>query len=119
VDAEQRLRRLYESFNARDIDDVLSATALDVDWPNAWEGGRLEGQEAVREYWLRQWGVIDPSVEPLSIKTLPDGRVAVEVRQVVRTLDGELIDDRHVAHVYELSGGLVTRMGVDEPEPEP
>ncbi len=91
-------------------------TAEDVDWPNAWEGGRLEGHEAVREYWLRQWKVIDPHVEPLSIKTLPDGRIAVEVRQVVRTLDGELIADQRVTHVYELIDGLVTRMNVEEPE---
>jgi uncharacterized protein YbjT (DUF2867 family) len=38
---EQRLPDLYASFNARDVDAVLAATAADVDWPNAWEGGRV------------------------------------------------------------------------------
>jgi nuclear transport factor 2 (NTF2) superfamily protein len=116
VDVEQRLRLLYENFNARDIDSVLAATTQDVDWPNAWEGGRLRGQDAVREYWLRQWGAIDPHVEPVSIETLSDGRVAVEVRQVIRTLAGDLLADQRVLHIYELADGLVATMSVDDPE---
>jgi hypothetical protein len=116
VDAEQRLRGLYESFNSRDIDAVLAMTSEDIDWPNAWEGGRVRGHDAVRAYWLRQWAAIDPHVEPLSIRALPDGRVIVDVRQVVRNLDGELVADQRVRHIYELTGGLVTRMSVQDPE---
>src|SRR5438067_453563 len=113
MDVEHLLRGLYRSFNSRNIDAVLAAMAVDVDWPNAWEGGRLTGREAVREYWLRQWAAIDPHVEPLSIDTLADGRVAVEVRQVIHTLDGELVADQRLVHMYELADGLVTRMSVD------
>jgi len=51
---EERLRALYAAFNARDIDAVLAAMTEDVDWPNAWEGGRLSGRAAVRNYWTRQ-----------------------------------------------------------------
>src|ERR1700736_1670990 len=79
MDYEQRLRSLYDDFNARDVDAVLAATTEDVDWPNAWEGGRVHGHQAVREYWTRQWAQIDPHVEPLSITTRPDGRVALDV----------------------------------------
>jgi hypothetical protein len=35
-------------------DAVLAHMTDDVDWPNAWEGGRVAGKEAVREYWTRQ-----------------------------------------------------------------
>lgn len=115
VGDEQRLRDLYASFNARDIDAVLAATAADVDWPNAWEGGRVVGHAAVRDYWTRQWAQIDPRVEPESIMTRRGGRIAVDVHQVVRDPAGTVIADGHVVHVYELRDGLVVRMTVEEP----
>ena len=91
MDAEAQLLSLYEAFNARDIDRVLAATTEDVDWPNGWEGGRERGRAAVRAYWTRQWAEIDPHVEPVSIIRRPDGRVAVDVQQLVRDLDGNLL----------------------------
>jgi ketosteroid isomerase-like protein len=45
---EERVRRLYAAFNARDLDAVLDQLAEDVSWPNAWEGGRVNGRAAVR-----------------------------------------------------------------------
>jgi hypothetical protein len=115
TDVEQRLRDLYVSFNARDIDAVLTMLAFDVDWPNAWEGGRAVGHEAVRDYWTRQWALIDPRVEPESIVTRPDGRLAVAVHQVVRDLAGTVLADGNVTHVYELRDELIVRMTVEDP----
>ena len=112
--AEEQLRSLYLAFNARDVDGVLAATSEDVDWPNAWEGGRLHGHEAVRDYWTRQWAAIDPNVEPGAITVRPDGRVAVDVHQVVRSLAGDLVAENDVVHVYEIRDGLITRMDVEE-----
>ena len=37
---EQLLRRLYEAFNAREIEEVIGVMQPDVDWPNAMEGRR-------------------------------------------------------------------------------
>ena len=108
------MRSLYDAFNARDIDSVLAAMVDDVDWPNAWEGGRLRGRDAVREYWTRQWAAIDPRVDPVAIVERADGRVEVDVAQVVRTLDGELVGEGRVLHVYELRDGLIGRMDVEE-----
>ncbi len=113
VDHERLLRALYADFNARDIDAVLAATSDDLDWPNAWEGGRLRGRDAVREYWTRQWAQIDPAVEPVSVTTRPDGRIAVEVHQVVRNLAGEVLSEDDMVHVYELRDGIVTRMTIE------
>ena len=56
---------MYAAFNERDIDGVLDAMTPDVDWPNGWEGGRVLGREAVRDYWSRQWAQIDPRVDPV------------------------------------------------------
>ena len=114
--SEQVLRSLYEAFNARDIDAVLAAMSDDVDWPNAWEGGRVRGKEAIRAYWMRQWTEIDPHVEPVAITTRADGRLAVDVNQVVRGLDGNLLSEGLVVHVYTLNGGWITNMDVEEPQ---
>lgn len=65
VNFERQLTALYAAFNARQIDLVLQALHPEVDWPNGWEGGRLHGRDAVREYWQRQWTEIDPSVVPI------------------------------------------------------
>ena len=114
-DHERLLRSTYEAFNARDVEAVLATMHADVDWPNAWEGGRVRGREAVREYWTRQFAQIAPTVEPQAFSTTDDGRVAVEVHQVVRALDGRLLSEQVVRHVYELRGGLVARMDVVDP----
>ncbi len=116
-DREQLFRDIYDGFNRRDVDAVLAALHPDVDWPNAWEGGRVRGHAEVREYWRRQFAEIDPSVEPVRFDATGDGRIAVTVHQVVRALDGSLLADREVTHVYTLRDGLVVRMDVTE-EPD-
>jgi hypothetical protein len=114
MDERAQLRRLYDAFNARDLDALIAAMTEDVDWPNVWEGGRLHGRDAVRDYWTRQWARIDPQLELLAITERLDCRYAVRVRQVVRSLSGELLGDRELVHVYELRDGLIARMTVQE-----
>jgi hypothetical protein len=110
---EALLRGAYAAFNARDIERALVLMHPDVDWPNGMEGGRVRGHDEVREYWTRQFGLIDSRVEPVGFETLPDGRVSVKVHQVVRDPDGQLLSDSHVAHVYSFAGGLVARMEIE------
>jgi hypothetical protein len=109
-----QVEALYGAFNARRIDVVLEHLSEDVDWPNAWEGGRVHGRDAVRDYWTRQWAEIDPTVEPSEIRELPDGRLAVDVHQTVRALDGTLLSEGDVRHIYRFARGLIARMDVEE-----
>jgi hypothetical protein len=104
---------MYAAFNARDLDRLIEQMSDDVDWPNAWEGGRLVGRDAVRDYWTRQWAQIDPRVEPTSFRERRDGSIAVEVDQLVRSLDGELIGQGTVVHVYSFRDGLIARMDIE------
>ena len=60
------------ALNARDIDGRL-AMHPDVDWRNAWEGGRVRRHEQVRDYWIRQWAAIEPTVEPVGFWTDCEG----------------------------------------------
>jgi len=106
---------MYEAFNTRDIDAVLHQMAADVDWPNAWEGGRVRGHEGVRDYWTRQWSAIDPTVEPMAFTTRTDGSIAVQVDQVAHDIDGTLLSQGRVLHVYVIRDDLIVRMDVEEP----
>lgn len=108
------LRTIYAAFNHRDIDAVLTAMHPEVDWPNGMEGGRVYGQEAVRQYWQRQWEQINPVVEPRSFHTDPTGAIVVEVHQVIRDLSGALLADRMVQHVYRIQDGLILSMEIKE-----
>jgi hypothetical protein len=114
MEYEKLLRATYEAFNARDIDAVLRQMAVDVDWPNAWEGGRVRGHEGVRDYWTRQWPAIDPVVEPVAFITRVDGSIAVQVDQVARGIDGTLLGQGRVLHVYVFRDDLIVRMDVEE-----
>jgi hypothetical protein len=109
---EELLRRAYQAFNARDIDAALALMHPDVDWPNGMEGGRVLGRAAVREYWTRQFAVVDSRVEPQAFTTDAEGRVVVDVHQVVRDAAGELLSDGRVEHLYTIRAGLVERMEI-------
>lgn len=115
------LERLYERFNARDIDGVLVALAEDVAWANAMEGGHEHGHDAVRAYWTRQWAIVSPHVEPVSFEPAADGAVVARVIQTIRDLDGNPLEgqthglkDKTVGHVFHLRDGKVTRFDVQE-----
>jgi hypothetical protein len=112
ADRMATLTRLYDRFNARDIAAILPDLHPDVDWPNGWEGGRVLGRAAVRDYWTRQWSVIDSSVEPLGTRTLDDGRVDVTVHQMVRSLEGAVLADEQVSHLYTFEGDVIRRMDI-------
>jgi ketosteroid isomerase-like protein len=116
VNREQTLRETYRAFNERDIDAVLELMHPEVDWPNAWEGGRVVGREAVRDYWTRQFAQISSQVVPESFTAEMDGAITVEVHQVVHDAkSGDLVTESRVRHRYWFDeNGLVTRMEVLE-----
>jgi hypothetical protein len=103
--------RVYSAFNARDIDGALALMHEDVNWPNGWQGGRIQGREAVRDYWTRQWKEIDSSVEPVD-HTVSGDRIAVTVHQVVKDMNGNVMSEGRTSHVYTLRDGLVARMDI-------
>ncbi len=106
------LRRTYAAFNRREIETVLTMMHPDVDWPNGMEGGRVLGTAAVRDYWTRQFEVLDPHVEPTNFTAESDGRIAVDVHQVVHDKSGKLLVDHMVQHVYDIRSGLIQSMEI-------
>jgi ketosteroid isomerase-like protein len=115
------LKRIYDRFNVRDIDGVLAVLADDVAWANGMDGGHVHGREAVREYWTRQWAIVNPHVEPVNFRRAADGAIVVEVRQSVRDLEGKPLQgqthglkDKTVGHVFRLQDGKVTRFDIQD-----
>ncbi len=104
----------YDSFNERDIDAVLSLMKEDVHWPNGWEGGYVEGHNAVRDYWTRQWKEINPNVKPVSFREKENGEIEVEVHQVAKDMKGNVLFDGIVKHIYTIKDGLIESMRIEE-----
>lgn len=111
---EEHIRKLYAAFNERDVDAVLAGLTADVTWANGMEGGYVHGREAVRDYWTRQFAEIHSTVEPQQMQLDADGRLAVEVHQIVRSADGsELLADTTVRHLFTFTEGLVSRFDIE------
>ncbi|TAY86452.1 nuclear transport factor 2 family protein [Rhizobium leguminosarum] len=115
----EMIKRIYASFNARDIDGVLAVLSDDVTWANGMDGGHVHGRQAVRDYWTRQWAVISPHVEPVAFEETPDGAVAVEVIQSVFDLDGRPLEgqthglkDKTVTHIFRMEGDKIVRFDI-------
>jgi hypothetical protein len=107
------LEGAYRDFNARRLDAVLARMCADVVWPNGWEGGYVHGHEGVRDYWTRQWAVLDPRVEPVEITPDNAGRWVVKVHQVVHDREGKLLADQIVHHAYRFRESLIARMDIE------
>jgi N-acetylglutamate synthase-like GNAT family acetyltransferase len=110
ADIKTLIEQAYSAFNKRDIDGALVLMAEDVSWPKASEGGRVVGKEEVRAYWTRQWGEFDPHVEPLAITEGDGGKVRVRVDQLVKSLQGDVLSESDVLHVFTMHGGLIAAM---------
>jgi hypothetical protein len=114
VDKPAFLSHVYERFNARDMETVLAAMHGDVTWANGMDGGYVNGRDGVREYWTRQWAMVDPRVDPIGFSEGPNGKTIVRVHQVVRDLSGTLLADREVSHIFSIEDGLIKRFDIGE-----
>jgi ketosteroid isomerase-like protein len=117
------LKRLYERFNARDIDGVMAWLTDDVAWANGMDGGHEHGHGAVRDYWTRQWSMISPHVEPVGFHRSADGAVIAEVIQTIRDLEGRPLEgqahglkDKTVGHAFTFRDGKVARFDIRDIE---
>jgi hypothetical protein len=112
----QLIGEAYSAFNRRDIDGALALMSENVSWPKASEGGRANGKGEIRAYWNRQWQEFDPHVDPVEIGELNGGTAKVRVHQVVKSLQGDILFDGEVWHVYTISKDLIERMDIIENE---
>jgi len=81
-----------------------------VSWPKVSEGGKVVGKEEVRAYWTRQWAAFDPHVAPLETIDLGGGKLEFRVHQLVKNLQGDVLSDSEVRHVFSVKNGLIKSM---------
>ena len=117
----ETLKLLYERFNAKDIDGVLAKLSDDVEWANSMDGGYVQGHDGIRAYWKRQWSIVNPHVEPVHFDQGADGSLVVEVKQTIRDLEGNLVQekglrDNTVGHIFHFAVGKVVRFDIREEE---
>jgi ketosteroid isomerase-like protein len=118
TDIKSVIEQAYFAFNRRDIDAALALMTQDVSWPKASEGGQVVGKQGIRAYWTRQWSEFDPHVEPLAMTDEGGGKIRVRVHQLVKSLQGNVLWDGEVVHVFTLNGGLICAMNLeDEADP--
>ncbi|MGH6736658.1 MAG: nuclear transport factor 2 family protein [Methyloceanibacter sp.] len=114
TNAKRLLERLYDRFNARDLDTALAFMHPDVVWANGLEGGHVEGRDGVREYWTRQWAMMDSRAEPAGFSIGGDGTAHVEVHLTARDHDGKVLFDEIAGHVFQIEDGLIRRFDIQK-----
>ena len=114
ADTKTLIEQAYSAFNKRDIDGALALMTEDVSWTKASEGGKVVGKEEIRAYWTRQWGEFDPHVEPLAITEEDGGEIRVRVHQLVKSLEGDVLSDSGVMHVFTVKSGLIAAMDLGD-----
>jgi hypothetical protein len=77
-----------------------------------WKGGTFTDAMAYATIWTRQRAMIDPHVEPVEFSSDSNGQVVVEVHQIVRDLQGNVIVDQMVGHIFQIENGLVKRFDI-------
>ncbi|MFC5863142.1 nuclear transport factor 2 family protein [Acidicapsa dinghuensis] len=114
ADTKMIIEQAYSAFNKRNIDGALALMTEDVSWPKASEGGRVRGKEEIRAYWTRQWREFDGHVKPVEITEEDIGKIRVRVHQLVKNLQGDVLWDGEVLHVFTVNSGLIAAMDLGD-----
>ncbi len=113
---QQFLQNLYDAFNNREIETIISFMRPDVKWANGVEGGFVYGRDAVREYWINQFKNIQPELETLKFETDENNRNVVTVHQVIKDLQGNTLADAIIQQIFTIEDGLISLYEISETE---
>ena len=113
---QQFLQNLYDAFNNREIETVISFMRPDVKWANGLEGGFVYGRDAVREYWTNQFKNIQAELKTLKFETDENNRNVVTVHQVIKDLQGNLLADATIQQIFTIESGLISLYEIGETE---
>ena len=105
---QQFLQDLYDAFNRREIETIISSMRPDVKWANGLDGGFVYGREEVREYWTEQFKSIQPELETLRFETDKDDRDVVTVHQIVKDLQGNVLAETTIYQIFTIEDGLIS-----------
>ena len=106
------LKDVYNRFNARDMETVLAAMHENVMWANGMEGGHVQAATgcAITGHANGPWSI--PTSNRSDFPKGPQDEVIVEVHQVVHDLNGGLLMDQMVGHIFTIEDGLIRRFDI-------
>lgn len=104
------VERLYDANQRRDLEAFRALVHPQLVWPDMTRGGVLTSPEAVRDYWAYNDAALKIEMTPIEVYALDDGRILVDVNQVVWNRSGQLWSDLRVRHCYTLREGRFWRM---------
>ncbi len=113
---QQFLQNLYDAFNKREIETIISLMQPEVKWANGLEGGFVYGRDAVRGYWTNQFKDVQPELETLKFETDEKNRNVVTVHQIIRDLQGNVLADATVHQIFTIEDGLISVYELGETE---
>jgi len=113
---QEFLQNLYDAFNNREIETIISFMHPDVKWANGVEGGFVYGCDAVREYWVNQFKNIQVELETLKFETEENNRNVVTVHQVIKDSQGNLLADATIQQIFTIEDGLISLYEIGETE---
>lgn len=113
---QEFLQNLYDAFNKREIETIISLMRPDVKWANGLEGGFVYGRDAVREYWTNQFKDIQVELETLKFETDENNRNVVTVHQIIKDLQGNLLADTTIQQIFTIEDGLISLYEIGETE---
>jgi hypothetical protein len=113
---QQFLQNLYDAFNKREIETIISFMRPDVKWANGLEGGFVYGRDAVREYWTNQFKDIEAELETLKFETDENNRNVVTVHQIIKDLQGNVLADVTIHQIFTIEDGLISLYEIGETE---
>ncbi len=106
------LHDAYRAFNQRRVEDLLAMMVADVEWPDVAGGTVLRSHDEVRAYWLAQFEVASPQVEPTDFVAAGEDVVAVVRQQVFDHAGAPLTEAVTVFHRYSFRDDKVASMTV-------
>lgn len=113
---QQFLQNIYDAFNNREIETIISFMRPDVKWANGVEGGFVYGRDAVREYWTNQFKDIQAELETLKFETDENNRNVITVHQVIKDSQGNLLADATIQQIFTVEDGLISLCEIGETE---
>ena len=117
MDYEKLAHRMYERFNARDVEGVAEHLHADVEWVNAPKGIHIKGIKDLRDSWTRQKDIAIVHFDVTRVVSAADG-FFVTVQEKVWTPDKELLFDGPVGHDYKVSDGKIIRCDIVDADPD-
>lgn len=109
----QLIKDAFGAFNAQDMDTVLLSMSPDIRWPQAFGSGYVHGHDAIKRYWLEQWTRITTHIVPVGFNQRGDGALEIIVRQTVKDMQGKLLFDGKVKHLYRIRDGLLDQIYIE------